>query len=180
MFSQLDSIQKVKEVFSDYTPERAMAAAEMIAGITDTYMLHHVALHFEEVRHCQKGYFDIPQAIISNPVCDTGTGLLVFYQLRGLNFLYEQGVPLSPTAQLSDKLAAMMSKRHGYEYSRRELLHVLFDKLKDGGFPSSHIQYGPPIGRVERSTMKKRYPQCPPVFLQATPGEKIAFNRVPV
>lgn len=178
MFNQTDSTRVVKEIFSNYSPQRAKIAAEIIGDISDTYTLHHVALHFDEVLHCQKGYFDIPQALISNPVCDTGTGLLVFYKLRGLNLLYEQGVPLSATAKLSDKLVAKINKRHGYEYMRRELLSVLFEKIKDGDSNSSKIQFAPPIGRVEKNTMEKRFPQCPPVFLQATPGEKIAFNRV--
>lgn len=29
-------------------------AAEIIGNITDTYTLHHVALHFDEVLHCWK------------------------------------------------------------------------------------------------------------------------------
>ena len=89
-----------------------------------------MALHFDELRHCQKGYFDIPQAIISNPASDKGTGLLVFYRLGGLNFLYEKGVPLSNTAEISDRLVAKISKRNGYEYQRGELFGVLFDKYE--------------------------------------------------
>ena len=88
---------------------------------------------------------------------DTGTGLLVFYKLRGLNFLYEQEVPLSATAQLSDELVARINKRHGYEYMRREVLSVLFEKIRDNAFNSSKIQFPPPIGRVEKSTMEKRF-----------------------
>ncbi|MNC72779.1 hypothetical protein D3C75_1238800 [compost metagenome] len=61
MFSQTDSSLKVKEIFSNYSPQRANIVAEMIGNITNTYTLHHVALHFDEVRHCQKRYFDIPQ-----------------------------------------------------------------------------------------------------------------------
>lgn len=180
MFSQTDSSQKVKELFSNYSPQRVKIVAEMIGNITDTYTLHHVALHFDEVRHCQKGYFDIPQAIISNPACDKGTGLLVFYRLRGLNFLYEKGVPLSDTAKISDKLVAKISKRHSYEYRRSELLGVLFEKISSDFFNSSTIRFAPPIGRVENSTMEKRFPNCPLVFLQATSGENITFSRVPV
>lgn len=178
MFNQTESSQKVKELFSNYSPQRVKIVAEMIENISDTYKLHHVSLHFDEVRHCQKGHFDIPQAIITNPVCDKGTGLLVFYQLRGLIYLYEKGVPLSHTAQISDKLVVKISKRHGYEYMRRELLNVLFEMIRNDGFNSSKIPFAPPIGRVEKSTMEKRFPNCPQVFLQPTPGENIAFSRV--
>ena len=180
MFNETDSIQKVKEIFSNYSPQRVKIVGEMISKITDTYTLHHVALHFDEVRHCQKWYFDISQAIISNPACDKGTGLLLFYRLKGLNFLYEKGVALSDTAKISDILVAKISKRHGYEYRRSELLGILFVKISSDFFKSSTIRFAPPIGRVEKSTIEKRFPHCPLVFLQATPGENITFSRVPI
>ncbi|WP_445744810.1 DUF4274 domain-containing protein [Paenibacillus sp. FSL R5-0527] len=78
-----------------YTPISYQSVSLSISTLIRLSPLNSYLTHFDEVRHCQKGYFDIPQAIISNPACDKGTGLPVFYRLRGLNFLYEKGVTLS-------------------------------------------------------------------------------------
>lgn len=59
-------------------------------------------------------------------------------------------------------------------------MSVPFEKIRIDFFNSSTICFTPPIGKVEKSTMEKRFPHCPLVFLQATLGENIAFSRVPV
>ncbi|WP_039791534.1 hypothetical protein, partial [Paenibacillus riograndensis] len=50
-------------------------------------------------------------------------------------------------------------------------MNDLFEKIRNDAFNSSNIHFAPPIGRVEKSTMKKRFPDCPLVFLRVLLNE---------
>lgn len=116
-------------------------ASLLIEQINCALYLHCCAQHFDLDEHCTDSNFEIPLAIITNPVCDLGTALLMFYKLGGLLFLCTTPLRTAPFQDFRVKNGLSLS----FDDKRRDLLAFLYSRIIEGKYSNKEISFIPPL-----------------------------------
>lgn len=121
-----------------------------IENITNPLFLHIISANYN-----WNNGLDVPQAILDNPYCDFGTGLLLFYNADGYRLLESQDVVLN--SPLDDW---------------KEYLINLYKKLLDVDFSTRSISFTPPATKIQILKLKKCNISIPDLLISKSPGNE--------
>jgi hypothetical protein len=126
---------------------------EEIKNIKNPLFLHVISANYN-----WNNGLDIPHAIVANPCCDFGTGLLLFYHADGYRLLESQEAVMdSPIKDWKDFV-----------------IHI-YNKILNDGFSGRNISFAPPLSKVQIFKLKKSNPSIPDVVLSKSPGDDVVI-----
>lgn len=95
--------------------------------------------------------FALPKAIIDNPNCRLSTALALFYLADGMIYLKNKAEAES-----------------GASPEWRDFVTDLYDRIVQGRFDKSDIEFIPPLNKAEHYKLKKKLDRSEYVFIERT------------
>ena len=140
---------EIKKLLTEIKYEKSYdEIKKLISETTNPVLLHMIAVNY----NWDDG-FDIPECIIQNKHCDSGTALMIFDYADGYSFLLD-------TDELTDT-------------DWKNFIKKLKLEIQNGKFKTQKIKYLPELSRTDKLKIKKLYPDLHGVFSEGTDGEEI-------